>query len=217
MNLSKISNFLSTNSLSVGYATPAKLKAIKLPRFFDKLSVDFKKISPKKVVLTLVAVVVIAVGILIALSQFGKTATFKQDVRVEIPINRSFKFPVYDGNGKATQTALTMNLTSAQKMRSILIQGKPAEARVGKIFLIINLEVTNNHNQKLQIAPVDLIRLIDPTGKKFAPDVHNETVTVEPISVKKTRIGFVVDETAAGFNLQVGEIDGSKETIKLAI
>ena len=217
MNLSRFGNFLSTNSLGVDYATPEKLRAFRLPKFADKLSLAYKKISPKKVALTLVIVVVIAAGVLIALSQFGRTDTFEQNVAAEIPINKSFRFPVYDQNGKATDLFLAMNLTSAQKMKNILIQGKPATAREGKIFLIINLEVANDQKQPLNIAPVDLIRLVDAQGKKFAPDVHNEAVAVEPISVKKTRVGFVIDEPSPGFELQVGEINGSKETISLAL
>jgi hypothetical protein len=112
---------------------------------------------------------------------------------------------------------MNLTLTTAETTKQILIQGKPATAKGGKIFLIINLEIDNPHNQKLFISPVDLIRLVDKGGKKFAPDVHNNQVSVEPISVKKTRVGFVIDEDTSGWKLQIGEVAGAKETIDLPI
>lgn len=215
----RLNQTLQNSFLTFGVFKGLKLKAPTFP----KLTPNFPKFqlanfSPKKLALTLVVVAVLAAAILIALSQFGKTTTFTQNVVSEIPINKAFQFEGISQNGALTKNLLTMNLQSAQKMKTILIQGKPATAREGKVFLIINLEIANDHQQRLQILPVNLIRLVDTSGKKFAPDVHNENVIVEPISVKKTRIGFVVDEAVAtGLSLQVGEIDGPKETISLAI
>lgn len=210
-------NPVFTSSVVTLATVRSAFKTFKLPKFSVRTPFDFGKIPSKKIALTLVIVAVLAVGVILALSQFGQNSTFEQDVTAEVPIGRSFKFPVYGENGQATDISLTMNLTTAAKMRNILIQGKPAQAREGKIFLIVNMEVLNDFNQQLKIAPVDLIRLVDATGKKFAPDVHNEDVIVEPISVKKTRVGFVVDDPTTGLELQVGEIDGAKETVNLAI
>ncbi len=211
----KLSQIFSSTASTVNLNNQTRPKFIKflpsLPKF------HFAKFSPKSIALTLVFVAVIAAAVLIILSQFGKKTTFTQNIRAETPINKLFVFPVISENGKLTESQLSMNLLTAQKMKTILIQGKPATAREGKIFLIINLEIANDHQQRLQILPVNLIRLVDSSDKKFAPDVHNENVIIEPISVKKTRVGFVVDEQASGLSLQVGEIDGAKETINLAI
>ena len=71
----------------------------------------------------------------------------------------------------------------------------------------------NSTSNQLTVRPVDFIRLTDSEGRTFAPDVHNNDVVVEPISIKKTRVGFVVDENQKEFKFLVGEINGPKKEV----
>lgn len=135
----------------------------------------------------------------------------------QVTLNRNFEIPIRKSTGEATGNNLKFTLTTVDQSNRILIQGKPATARATKTFIILNLEVQNSTSDQLTVKPVDLIRLIATDGKSFAPDVHNNEVIVEPISIKRTRVGFVVDENQSNFKFTLGEINGSKETIEVNI
>lgn len=172
----------------------------------------------KTLALAIILIILVAAVVIAALSFFGvrkydvlpQTSVYKS-----VEIGKSFAFPIRNGNGEATKGDLKMTMTTVEKTNRILIKGTPATSRDGKIFLIVNLELDNPTQNKLGLAPVELIRLVDSSGKKFAPDVHNDKVTIEAISIKKTRVGFVVDENATGLKLQVGEVGGTKELFDL--
>lgn len=133
-----------------------------------------------------------------------------------LTINKEYNFPIYD-KGKKTENNLKMLVTTVERSDKILINGKPASAREGKDFLIINLEISNPTSDKLNIRPVDFFRLVDDQGQQYAADVHNDPVKAEPISIKKTRIGFLVDESQKSFKCLVGEINGDKQEITINI
>lgn len=164
------------------------------------------------VILILAAVAVLAPSVFRQYNPISEPSTYKS-----IEVGKSFAFPIRSGGGEAVQGELKMTATTVEKTNNILIKGKPAKARDGKLFLIINLELDNPTQNKLGLSPVELIRLIDPSGRRFAPDVHNDKVSIEAISIKKTRVGFVVDERVTGWKLQVGEVGGNKEVLDLPI
>ena len=131
----------------------------------------------------------------------------------QVSIGSRFEVPIRREDGTETPDKLIMNLTTAESSKRILIQGKPATSRDGKTFILINFEVENSTSNQLTVRPVDFIRLTDAEGRTFAPDVHNNDVVVEPISIKKTRVGFVVDENQKEFKFLVGEINGEKKEV----
>lgn len=133
----------------------------------------------------------------------------------EIVINRQFNIPIRTAKGEASGDTLKITLTSAENTNKILIQGQPATARDGKSFLILNLEVENSTKNQLTVRPVDLIRMVDANNKSYAPDIHNNDVAVEPISIKKTRAGYVIDDSQKHFKFLIGEVSGNKETIEV--
>jgi len=190
--------------------------------FFGKIrsKFPFNKINKTRIKIFAYCVIILAV-VLLLLKISGRNPSSitnsNSSSQKTVNISKTYQFSGQTEDGKDTENFLTMNLVNAEMTKQILIQGKPATAKAGKIFLIINLEINNSHSQKLFLSPVDLIRLVDKDGKKFAPDVHNNQVSVEPISVKKTRVGFVIDEGVSGWRLQIGEVAGSKETISLPI
>jgi hypothetical protein len=135
----------------------------------------------------------------------------------QIAVNRKFEIPIRSSSGTVTGEKLSINLSTIDKSNKILIQGKPATARAGKTFVILNLEIDNSTKNQLTVRPVDFIRLQDSEGRSFASDVHNEAVKAEAVSTKRTRVGFVVDENQKSFKFLIGEITGEKQTIEVSI
>ena len=132
-------------------------------------------------------------------------------------IGKRLEIPIRTAKGVETADKLIITSTTVDRANRILIQGKPATARDTKAFLIINLEIENSTVNQLTVRPVDFIRLQDDAGRNFAPDVHNDDVTVEPVSIKKTRVGFVVDESQNTFKFLFGELNGTKEVVEVNI
>ncbi|HEY5600724.1 MAG TPA: hypothetical protein VIK81_01405 [Patescibacteria group bacterium] len=203
-------------SSTVTYPLAKSLKKPSLPNLsFPK----FSKISKKAIFLTLAIAGIVLVAILYVLVLGGRTSGLKSavtDLRMaSTPINRNLVFPIVDKDGKPSGIEVEMNVANAELIKRILIKGQPAQAKDGKIFLIYNLELVNDSNKQIKVRPVDLVRLVDPSGKLFAPDIHNDAVEIEPTSTKKTRVGYVVDEGVKNFTLQVGEIGKDKQTIEV--
>lgn len=131
-------------------------------------------------------------------------------------INKEFSFPIKDTEGKDISTIKYL-IESANLQDVILVKGERATAVTGRTFLILNLKITNSYKQGIQINSRDYVRLI-VDGKKdelIAADIHNDPVEVQAISTKSTRIGFPIDEKYKSLEIQVGEINGSKEDIKI--
>lgn len=136
-------------------------------------------------------------------------------VSAQQSISRDFSFPLLDEKGVKVST-IKYRITTADLEDSIIVNGQKATAVKGRTFLVINLEITNNHTQGIQINSKDYIRLqVNGAGDWIAPDIHNDPVTVQAISTKITRLGFPVNDTDKDLTLQVGEITGTKQFIKL--
>lgn len=131
-------------------------------------------------------------------------------------VNQEFEFPGLTNEG-SPKGKIKMTVTTAEKNSEVLVKDQTFKAKDGKIFLIVNLELTNDSTRQLNIFPGDLIRLSveGKEDRKFAPDLHNNMVLIAPISTKLDRVGFVVEEASSDYRLQVGELDGEKQTIKL--
>ena len=105
----------------------------------------------------------------------------------------------------------------AELRKEILIKGQKATAIKGRIFLIINLKIVNTLKQGINVNARDYMRLTvnGNSNELLAPDIHNDPVEVQAISTKHTRVGFAINDNEKNYVLQVGEIDGGKESIKL--
>lgn len=138
------------------------------------------------------------------------------DAKKTKSINKTFTFPLLDAKGEE-QGSFNYIIESAEIRDEIVVQGKKASAVKGRTFLIVNLKLTNDLEQGLQITSRDYIRLSvnGNTKELLAPDIHNDPVEVQAISVKPTRVGFAINDTDKGHTLIVGEINGEKEQIRL--
>ena len=100
--------------------------------------------------------------------------------------------------------------------KEIVVKGQKATAVAGRIFLIFNLRLINEGQQKIQVNTRDFLRISANGGQEWlAPDIHNDPVEAQPISTKYTRLGFPVNEGQKNFQVQVGEINGEKTTFDL--
>jgi len=129
-------------------------------------------------------------------------------------INKEMEFPIRDNKGNVVST-LKYKIETVGLYDSIIVKGQRARAVQGRTFLILNLKLINQYTQAIEIKTSDYVRLsVNNKNESVAPDVHNDPVSVQPISTKYTRIGFAINESDKNLALRIGEIKGKKETIK---
>ncbi len=173
------------------------------------------------IVLILVAGVKIIDSIFSNKQSLSQTLGKSSEIKIADPLsteklNKGFKFSLRDDNGKEIAT-FAYTIESAELRKEILVKGQKATAISGRIFLVINLKIVNTLKQGITVNTKDYIRLSVNNNKELlAPDIHNDPVDVQAISTKYTRVGFAINESDRNLTLQVGEIDGRKETIKLS-
>lgn len=144
------------------------------------------------------------------------------DQRIEIKkpksqqtLNKQFSFPLRDAAGKEL-SQLRYVVETAELRDEIVVKGKRATSVKGRTFLIVNLKITNDFNQPITLNSRDYMRLIvNNNSERLAPDIHNDPVEIQPISTKYTRLGFPINDTDKNLSLQIGEIKGKKELLKL--
>lgn len=180
---------------------------------------EVKKKIGKFVLLAIVVLIVLA-GIRFVLSRPASTSGQQLGATTQntltTSIEREFSFKVYDKNKKLADPVKYV-ITTAQLTNQIIIQGQKATAVSGRNFLIINLKLVNEFNDSLFLNTRNYVR-IQPAGTadKLAPEIHNDTVEVQPLSTKLTRVGLPVDEGTRDFTLFVGELDGEKTEIPIS-
>lgn len=131
-------------------------------------------------------------------------------ILAEKSINKTFSFPVVNSQG-AKVTDVTYTIISVDKQNEIIINGQRAFAVAGRTFFIINIKITNNSNQTVQLQSRDYIRISsDKNTELQAADIHNDPIVIQPISTENTRLGFPIDANAKSFTLHVGELNGQK-------
>lgn len=197
-----------------------------LPRTYKTKMRRYFRNSPfiPFVVVGLVVLAVIYYGVsnLTAGSTGAKSSLLSGDERIDVKkakatqaLNKEFSFPLKDQEGKEV-SKLKFTILNAELKDEIIVKGERGTAVRGRTFLILNLKIENSFNQALQINARDYMRLsVNNSKEKIAPEIHNDPVEVQAISTKYTRVGFPINDTDENLTIQVGEINGKKETIKL--
>lgn len=192
--------------------SPAK----KSKKFFKN-----NKFLPFIVVIALVSLIgVFAIRNAMQSNANGSALGASEKVDVEAPLsqqtlNKGFDFPLRDAKGKEV-SKLKYEIQNVEMRDQIIVKGQRATSVEGRAFLIVNLKITNNFDQSIQLNSKDYVRLIvGSSPEKLAADIHNDPVDVQAISTKFTRLGFPINDNETSLTLQVGEISGQKETIKL--
>lgn len=145
-----------------------------------------------------------------------------QDQRIDAPIskakqliNKEFLLPIKDDKNKEIEK-IKYFIESAELQNEILVKGQRATAVKGRTFLILNIKITNKYTKTIALSSKDYVRLIvDDKKELIAPDIHNDPVQIQAIATKYTRLGFPINENYKSLKLQIGEVEGKKETINL--
>ena len=200
----------------------------KLPNVFSLLGqllakLNLKKVFSRKRVGTYLFVIIVASAVLLGLrnvvsratSPIAGTKAVNSASVVSTPVNREFSFAAYDKSKKLSDP-VSYIITEAQLTNQIIIKGQRATAVVGRQFLIINLKLVNDSNKSLFLNTRNYVR-VQPQGSsdKLAPEIHNDTVEIQPSSTKITRIGLPVNKEVNEFTIFIGELEGDKEEIAI--
>lgn len=188
----------------------------------SKLSSKVKEFNKKNLMILAAAVaIIVIIGPRLFSQSDTRSGTSTDSVKVKpasasLDINKSFSFPLRDDENEEVG-ALEYEITKAEKLDEIVVQGSKATAIDGRTFLILNLKIKNTLNQSLEINTKDYVRLSvnGDTENWLAPDIHNDPVKVQAISTKNTRLGFPINDSDKDLVLRVGEINGEKEELPL--
>lgn len=182
------------------------------------------KIPSRKVIFLLAGVIAFILLVIAVVSKIPSSTSVgsnNSSVQVQSPkstktLNKDFAFPIKNDKGEEI-SKLKYTLTEAQLTNEIVVKGQKATTTPGRIFLTINIKITNDTNKKIQIDTRDYVRLlVNNNDKEFLPPtIHNDPVEIQPISTTYTRLGFALNVTDKKHQLRVGEINGDKTTIDL--
>ncbi len=221
--LSNIYRPLSQNASKTVSEASSKARSFKLPNLKDKFK--FNKRSIKFIFPAVIGIVII-ISIVSIVRSFpdaqsrpvNDSKDVSQNALTTINLDRKFAFPLKDENGKEVGK-FDYIIQTSQLQSQIIVKGQRATAIDGKVFLILNLKITNNLEQTIQLNTRDYLRFIVKSNEneQLAPDIHNDPVEVQAISTKYTRVGITIDEVDAKklIQLKVGEIGGEKQNIDL--
>lgn len=130
-------------------------------------------------------------------------------------LNKELEFSLRDNKGNEI-SKIKYKIETAELQDSIIVKGQRARAVKGRTFLILNLKISNNFTQGIEINSRDYVRLsVNSSKELIAADIHNDPVAVQAIATKFTRLGFPINDSDKNLMLLIGEIKGKKETIKL--
>lgn len=194
----------------------------RFPKNF-KFPENFKKMIAFPVRYWLLMVIfIIAAVIILAVTKLPNYRANSNAVSNLIPqgsadINKQFNFPVRGADGKEIGSALPIKITSVERANKVILNGRVFNAKDGRNFLTMNMEIDNKTNNQLTVKPVDFVRLEGSDGRYYAAEFLTAPIKVEPISVKRTRIVFMTDEGQKKLKFLVGEISGSKENLEITI
>jgi len=150
----------------------------------------------------------------------GSSSALRGQVNVpgakkSLTLNKEFSFPLKDKAGKEVSKIKVMIL-NAEERDAIYIKGRRATTLNNRTFLILNMKITNDYAGTIQLKTRDYFRLsLNNSSEKLAPDIHNDPVEVQASSTKYTRMGFPINNSDKNLLLQVGEVNGAKQTIPL--
>lgn len=198
-------------------------KNFQLPKF----KFNFNKKFLIKLALPVFVVLIFILGAVSLLRSFNSTTANPNseiDSNVVLPdavakkdLNKTFTFPIRDEEGKAVGN-FNYTIQNVELRKQIIVKGQRATSVSGRIFLIVNIKVTNDLSQEIEIPSRGYLRIIvNNNNELLAADIHNDPIEVLGKATKYTRIGIAINEqdSKKPIVLQVGEIDGKKENLEI--
>lgn len=223
MKPNNLSNFytkftIARNRTSEAFSNLSNLTGPKFQRPYLNIPRSIRK---KHLMYALVAVLLVIS--FLAGRQLGPNATLSlTDNRTEAPapiatqnLNKEFKFPLKDEKGKDV-AQISYLVVSANLQDAFIYQGKLAKAVKGRTFLIFDLKITNPYTKTIEINAKDYIRIrVNNSEEQLAPEIHNDPVQIQANSTKYSRIGLPINDSDKDLVILIGELQGSKEAVKL--
>ena len=172
--------------------------------------------TQRKPVLLIILIVVLVLGFFFFKKRVWtpKSGQF-QLIKKAVSLDRKWDFFASDRNGTPLETKITFSLISAEKTNQIYVKNKPIRTTPDKGFLVLSLELENTTGERVYFYSSDYIRLLGPEGKKFEADFRNPRFEIAPFSTKKDKLAFLVNAKEKNFQIQIGEITGTIETISI--
>lgn len=194
-------------------------KSLKSVRNLSLNAQSLKKIlTAKNIGIAVAALVIVVVGF--KLVGGNKQSDLNSGILTQssfAALNKKLLFPIKNQKGESTGSDLVVNATTVERTDKLLYNGRPLIARQSKDFIVVNMEIENSTKDRLTVRAVDFIRLVDENGKNYSADVQTEAVKVEPLSVKKTRTIFIIDESRKNLVFLLGDINSNREKVEITI
>jgi hypothetical protein len=152
-----------------------------------------------------------------------KTATIISSQPTIIPspatkvlkLDKKYIFPIND-QSSIKLGEISFIIKDIERTKEVMVNGQKATAVGDRELVILNLELTNSQNLAVRINARNYIRLmVNGEEKLLAPDFHSDPVDLQPQSTKELRMGFSIAQADTNILLQVGELEGPKEIIKI--
>lgn len=174
--------------------------------------------NPKLIVLILIVAAI--VGYFIYSNQGdsqrkAKPSPITAPVKASVEVNTPFQFDIPQNGTKQAPQQIKFTILRAERKDEIKIKGEVRKATPGHDFLLIRLELDNPSPQRIKLVSSDFIRLVGAEDKKYSPDYHNGAIVLDPISVRRDLVSFIVDQDARKFTLLVGELDKDKQQVNI--
>lgn len=144
----------------------------------------------------------------------AKPSPITAPVKSSVELNAPFKFNIPQ-DGKRALEQIKFTILRAERKDEIKVKGEVRKASEGHDFLLLRLELDNPSPQRIQFISSDFIRLLGAEDKKYSPDFHNGTIILDPISVRKDLVSFIVDQNIKKFTFLVGELDKDKQELNI--
>ncbi len=132
-----------------------------------------------------------------------------------VSLEKKWNFNAFDRAGKTLKTTVSLSIVSVEKTNQIFVRNKPVRTTPDKSFLVLNLELENKNPERLYFYTSDYVRFV-AEGKKLEADFKNPRLEIAPLSTKKDKLAFLVEDKENRFQIQIGEITGLPETIEIS-
>ena len=135
-----------------------------------------------------------------------------RESKATIEVGKTFTFNAV--NAAKEEVPIKFTITTVERKDEIKVKDEPKKTTAGRDFLLVRIELQNDATERVAIATTDRIRL-EEAGKLYAPDYHNGNVVIDPISVRRDLVAFIVDTDQKEFSFLVGELAGEKQKIQI--
>jgi len=185
------------------------------------LKANSKRYLPWAIIGVFVVIAIVGILSLLKRSNSSTTSTGKTSVisgkvakaKATVKVGEKFEFMAINAQKKEVPVSFTIDVI--ERKDEIKLKGEPQGAPAGKDYVLVRIEIQNDSADRVAIATADKVRLQSSDGKLFAPDYHNGNVVIDPISVRRDLLAFLVDTDVKKLTLLVGELGGEKKTIEV--